>query len=108
MTTLCLLLSLSVIVHDTQLAHAVVVVTPRGAASAYLEPEVTAPKPLDDLRAQHAHTDYNPLSQVLTKTFSYQSPSIAPRRESHHKQLLRIFKMSGRHAFDNANLPVLD
>ena len=57
---------------------------------------------------QHVHSDYNPVGSMLNNSFHYQSPSIAPRRRSHHKELLRILEIgSGRHAFDDVNLPVI-
>lgn len=57
---------------------------------------------------QHVHSDYNPVGSMLNNSFHYQSPSITPRRRSHHKELLRILEIgSGRHAFDDVNLPVI-
>lgn len=57
---------------------------------------------------QHVHSDYNPTGSMLTNSFHYQSPSVAPRRRSHHKELLRILEIgSGRHAFDDAHLPII-
>jgi hypothetical protein len=57
---------------------------------------------------QHVHSDYNPVGSMLNNSFHYQSPSIAPRRRSHHKELLRILEIgSGRHAFDDVNLPMI-
>ena len=103
---LSLLTSVGIVVHDTRVDHLVARSTPRTALVAYREPDDHTPtKPLGG--GQHAHVDYNPLSQSLSNTFSYQNPSIAPRRESHHKQLLRQIEMGGRHAFDNTNLPLL-
>lgn len=58
--------------------------------------------------AQHVHSDYNPTGSMLTNSFHYQSPSVAPRRRSHHKELLRILELGGgRHAFDDVNLPII-
>lgn len=57
---------------------------------------------------QHVHSDYNPTGSMLTNSFHYQSPSVAPRRRSHHKELLRILEIGGgRHAFDDAHLPII-
>lgn len=57
---------------------------------------------------QHVHSDYNPAGSMLTNSFHYQSPSVTPRRRSHHKELLRILEVGGgRHAFDDAYLPLL-
>jgi len=58
------------------------------------------------IHTQHVHSDYNPTGSMLTNSFHYQSPSVAPRR--HHKELLRILEVGGgRHAFDDAYLPLL-
>jgi len=58
--------------------------------------------------AQHVHSDYNPTGSMLTNSFHYQSPSVAPRRRSHHKELLRILEIGGgRHAFDDVHLPII-
>lgn len=57
---------------------------------------------------QHVHSDYNPSGSMLTNSFHYQSPSVAPRRRSHHKELLRILEIGGgRHAFDDVHLPIV-
>ena len=56
----------------------------------------------------HTHPDHNTARNLLSNAFTYQAPSIAPRRDSHHKQLLQLLEAGGRHAFDNTNLPVLD
>lgn len=58
--------------------------------------------------SQHVHSDYNPLNSMLGNSFHYQSPSIAPRRRSHYKELLRTLEMGGgRHAFDDVYMPIL-
>jgi len=57
--------------------------------------------------AQHVHSDYNPLSSTLSNSFQYQSPVIGPRRRSQHKQLMRTLEQGGRHAFDDAFMPIL-
>ncbi len=102
-----ILTSFGVTIHDTHLDQLVARSETRPAIVAYREPDDQTPtKPLGS--GQHAHVDYNPLSQSLSNTFAYQSPSIAPRRDSHHKQLLTQIEQGGRHAFDNANLPILD
>ncbi len=57
---------------------------------------------------QHVHSDYNPVGSMMSNSFHYQSPSVAPRRRSHHKELLRILETGGgRHAFGDVHLPIL-
>lgn len=100
------LTSVGITIHDTHADQLVSSVASRPAITAYREAEEQAPtKPLGS--GQHAHVDYNPLSHSLANTFAYQSPSIAPRENSHHKQLLRLIEAGGRHAFDNEDLPIL-
>lgn len=100
------LTSFGVTLHDIHVETLFTAATTRPAIVAYSESEEQSPtKPLGG--RQHVHVDYNPLSHVLSNTFAYQSPSIAPRQNSHHKQLLHQIEMGGRHAFDNDNLPIL-
>jgi hypothetical protein len=108
-TCLSVTLSLGVLAHD---AHAeqvyATVQSTTGNTGAYTEAEQQIPqRPLDEMRAQHTHVDYNPLGSTLANSFTYQSPSIAPRKDSHHGHLLRTLEEGGRHAFDNANLPII-
>ena len=103
MTALALLLSFAVAQHEAHIEHVGTFLKAAPTSTNHIPGHAT-----DDQRMQHAHTNYIPLGQALTNTFNYQSPSIAPRRESHHKQLLQILESGSRHAFDNTNLPVLD
>ena len=100
------LLSLGLVFHDSQAEHAFAVAVSRPLLSAYHESETT--KPLDEIKPLHVHSDYNPLLSTLANSFNYQQPSLMPRRNSHHKELLRMFEVGSRHAFDNANLPIID
>lgn len=105
---LSLTLSFGVLMHDVRVEQVYATATTNANMGAYSEAEQRIPqKPADDLRAQHTHVDYNPLNNMLTNSFSYQSPSMTPRRDSHHGQLLRTLEMGTRHAFDNANLPII-
>lgn len=56
---------------------------------------------------QHAHSDYNPSGSTLSNSFQYPSPSVTPRRRSHHKQLLKMLEIGGRHAFNDIHMPLL-
>lgn len=56
---------------------------------------------------QHVHNDYNPSNSTLSNSFQYQSPSVAPRRRNHYKQLLKMLEQGGRHAFDDIFMPVI-
>lgn len=103
---LSILTSWGVVLHDIR-AEQVLTQTTVPIVSDYRSgEELAAEKPLS--AGQHVHIDYNPLSQALSHAFAYQDPSIAPRRESHHKHLLREIEAGGRHAFGNANLPIIE
>ena len=106
---LSVVLSFGVLTHDTHAEKVYTTISAVGGASAYAEAEQQIPqRSLDEIRTgQHTHVSDNPLSNTLANSFSYQSPSIAPRRDSHHKQLLHTLEIGGRHAFDNANLPII-
>lgn len=106
--SLSVILSCGLTVHDAGVDHAYATALTRPHLVSYAEADQEIPqKPLSETRPEHAHADYNPLGDTLTKTFSYQSPSIAPRRHSHHKQLMRLLETGKRHAFDDAYMPVL-
>ena len=108
MACLSLTLSFGVLMHDVRAEHVYATATTNVYLRAYVESEQRIPqRPADDLRTQHTHVDYGSLNNMLTNSFSYQSPSIHPRRDSHHGQLLRTLEMGTRHAFDNANLPMI-
>lgn len=107
---LSVILSLGVLTHDVHAEKVyVTAANTMGSASAYTEAEQQIPQRfLEDIRGgQHTHVSDNPLSNTLANSFSYQSPSIAPRKDSHHGHLLRTLEEGGRHAFDNANLPII-
>jgi len=109
LAALSVILSCGVLAHDAHAEGVYAAIHSVSNSSAYAEAEQQIPqKSLEDMRGgQHTHVAYNPLSNTLENSFAYQSPSIAPRRDSHHKQLLHLLEQSGRHAFDNANLPII-
>ena len=108
MACLSLTLSFGVLMHDVRAEHVYATATTSAHMGAYAESEQRIPqRPADDLRTQHTHVDYSSLNNMLTNSFSYQSPSVNPRRDSHHGQLLRMLEIGSRHAFDNANLPLI-
>jgi len=54
----------------------------------------------------HTHPDHNAARSSLLNSFAYQSPSVPPRKNQH--QVLAEAGINGaRHAFDNANLPIV-
>jgi hypothetical protein len=108
--TLSLALSFGILTHDTHIdkAYATALASGRSPHGYTEAGQLSALQPIEEMRGnQHTHTSYNPLRSTLANSFTYQSPSIGPRRDSHHKQLLRTLEVAGRHAFDNANLPII-
>ncbi|MBP6038021.1 MAG: hypothetical protein KA604_01650 [Candidatus Saccharimonas sp.] len=108
MTMLSLTTAMGVFMHDSRVDKAAVTAVGSGIRS-YTAPATIKTKFVDFVASDaHAHPDHNTGRSLFSNTFTYQQPSIAPRRDSHHKQLLRTLEMGGRHAFDNANLPILE
>ena len=108
MTFVSLLTALGVFMHDGRVDRAAIT-----AVSKPLQETVTPGliavrfKSFLDTDA-HTHPDNNTAKSAYFKSFKYQSPSIPPRREQEHKHVLSDIENGGRHAFDNANLPILD
>lgn len=101
-------LSFGVFAHDTHVDKAYATATSHTVGTFADADQQLIQRPVEDMRGgQHAHTNYNPLRSTLRNSFTYQSPSIGPRRDSHHKELLRTLEIGGRHAFDNVNLPII-
>lgn len=102
-------LSFGVFAHDAHAEQIYATVASTGVSGAYAEAEQQIPRQsLEEMRTgQHTHVNYNPVNSTLANSFTYQSPSIAPRRDSHHKQLLRTLEIAGRHAFDDTMLPII-
>ena len=106
MTVISLLTALGVFMHDGRVDRATLTaVNPRFDQAHLSATTYLRFKDFIDTDA-HTHPDHN-AGKSLFSGFQYQSPSIAPRRDSHHKQL-KSFLEGSRHAFDNTNLPVLD
>lgn len=99
MTSLSLLLSFGIFVHDSHVDKAY--------SNNHGDIQAITQRPIEESRTPHVHPEFNPMGATLSKSFAYQNPSIAPRRDSHHKELLRILESGGRHAFDNATLPIV-
>lgn len=108
MTALSLLTAFGVFMHDGRVDKATTTAVGTSGITVYAAGATIQAKFADFVATDaHTHPDHNTGRSLLNSTFAYQSPSIMPRRDSHHKQL-KLFLESGRHAFDNTNLPVLD
>lgn len=110
MTGIGLITAFGVFVHDGRVDKAAITAfTPANMTSATsslpLAKKIAAVTQAD----AHTHPDHNAAVRgLLGNSFTYQSPSVPPRKEDVHKLSLRQIELGGRHAFDNANLPVLD
>ncbi len=106
MTAISLVTACGVFMHDGRVDRATLTAINPGAHQVSLSATTYLRfKDFVDTDA-HTHPDHN-TGKSLFSGFQYQSPSMAPRRDSHHKQILRILETGGRHAFDNTNLPLL-
>jgi len=102
--TLSLCITSGVAVHDSHVEH-VIETAKQAKISKLTSLDVKA---ISEARTPHTHSDHDASSSMLSHSFTYQSPSMAPDRRHHHKRILAVLEEGGRHAFDNANLPILD
>ncbi|MGB4762642.1 MAG: hypothetical protein WBP12_04805 [Candidatus Saccharimonas sp.] len=106
MTTVSLVTALGVFAHDTRIDKAGPSLL--GSMSMHKSQLTkTTTKFTDFGSAPDPHThSHHSSGKALLSGFVYQSPSIAPRRKSHHREL---FHQTARphFAFDNASLPLL-
>ncbi len=106
--TISIMTALGVFAHDGRIDKAAMTALGASSLVAYAAGTASVQAKFADFLATDAHThpDHNAADSLLRNAFKYQQPSMAPRRNSHHKQL-KSFLAGGRHAFDNTNLPVL-
>ena len=102
---LSLFISCGVTIHDSHFEHAL----ETASSHARNDNKLTSTdlQTINESRIPHTHSENKAGENMLSRSFTYQSPSIAPDRRYHHKSILATIKEGGRHAFDNANLPVL-
>lgn len=111
MTGISLATAMGVFMHDGRVDRATMVALDQPTSSApasdtdqILGERIRAVVEVD----AHTHPDHN-AAKSLINSFQYQSPSVPPRKEDANKLSLRQIEIgAGRHAFDNANLPILD
>ena len=106
MTTISLVTALGVFAHDTRIDKAGPSLL--GSMSMHKSQLAKSTTKFTDFGSTpdpHTHSHHT-AGKALLSGFVYQSPSIAPRRKSHHREL---FHQTARphFAFDNANLPLL-
>lgn len=108
MTSIALLTAFGVFLHDGRIDKATLT-----AAKFYDEPLVIRPADVGwrfkDFVATDAHThpDHNAARSALMSSFKYQSPSIPPRDAHNRRTVMQLAGLRGRHAFDNASLPII-
>lgn len=108
MTAISLCTALGVFMHDSRVDKASTTALSSVMRLGYGPAKTISGRYSDFVSSDaHTHPDHNAANKSLLSSFFYQSPSIAPRRKSHRKELARA-TAEPRHAFDNANLPVLE
>ena len=107
MTFISLITAFGVFMHDGRVDRAAITAVSKPVQGT-ITPGIIAVRFKNFLDTDaHTHPDHNAANRALMSSFFYQSPSIAPRRKSHHKDLKRMLETPPRHAFDNTNLPIL-
>lgn len=108
MTSIGLVTALGVFTHDSRIDKAANTALSSIASLGYAPLKSTSTRYSDFVSVDaHTHPDHNAANKSLISSFFYQSPSIAPKRKSHRKELARETG-EPRHAFDNTNLPILE
>lgn len=97
---LSLLTATGVFIHDARIDKATF-----GHGSAHYKRNVIASGTDIGLQSD-AHVHPEKIQKTL-RGFAYQSPSIHPRETKHKRYMLQNIEPSGRHAFDNYNLPII-
>lgn len=105
MTTISLMTAVGVFMHDGRIDRATWVALKSPQAHLKTSGNLVARlKAFADTDA-HTHPDHN-TGRSLINSFTYKSPSIAPRRMEKKADIEAEIE-GGRHAFDNVNLPIL-
>lgn len=108
MTVISLFTAMGVFMHDSRVDKASTTALSHIVSLGYGPVKTVSGRYSDFVSSDaHTHPDHNAANKSLISSFYYQSPSIAPRRKSHRKELART-TAEPRHAFDNANLPILE
>ena len=108
MTTLSLLTAIGVFMHDGRVDKATMTALERPFSAKYLQDTSYAKKLANFMHTDaHTHPDHNTARSLLTNSFAYQSPSIPPRNREERKNRLEMPVDFGRHAFDDAHMPIL-
>jgi hypothetical protein len=105
MTTVGLITAFGVFMHDGRVDKAYTTSLEPASSPLVLVSVSTQMKKFIDADT-HTHPDHN-TGRYLMNSFTYQSPSVPPRKEHVNKLSLRLLELGGRHAFDNTNLPLL-
>ena len=108
MTTISLFTAMGVFMHDSRVDKASTIALSSVVSLGYAPVKTVSGRYSDFMSSDaHTHPDHNAANKSLISSFFYQSPSVAPKRKSHRKELARQ-TAEPRHAFDNANLPILE
>lgn len=108
MTVVSLLTAFGVFLHDGRVDKAAITAAHRPFEGVSSSSEVAVRFKSFIQTDAHTHPDHNAAKSAYFNSFKYQSPSVPPRRDQEHKHVLDELEAGGRHAFDNANLPIID
>lgn len=105
MTSISIVTAFGVFTHDSRIDKAAS--TAADTLSARRAQVTRTTLKLTDIGSPDPHThSHSSAGKALLSGFVYQSPSIAPRRKSHHRELFHQTERP-HFAFDNSSLPLL-
>ncbi len=95
MTAASIVTAFGIFMHDGRIDAVVVTGTDMPLDSAHIA------------RADHTHSEYSAMDNLLNQSFAYQSAGVPPKGRSERKHHLTLPAHLGRHAFDDTILPAL-
>lgn len=106
MTIVSLITALGVFMHDGRVDRAAIAALHRPFDSVESTTEMAVRVRTFVETDAHAHPDHNAARSSLLNNFAGQLPAVPPRKDE-HEQPTEAGLPGGRHAFDNANLPIV-
>lgn len=107
MTIISIVTAMGVFMHDGRVDKAAMTALGESVLAR------TSKAPLSKLVADfvqtdaHTHPDHNAAKNLLSNSFAYQSPTVPPRNREERKNRLQMPEDVGRHAFDDAHMPII-
>ena len=108
MTAISLMTAMGVFMHDGRVDKAAMTALENPFSAKHFQ-DMSAVQRLTNFAQTDAHThpDHNAAKSLLTNSFGYRSPTVPPRNKEDDKNRLEVPEDVGRHAFDDAHLPVI-